>query len=44
MNGMGMTKLTPITKMMAHLTLASLDHTPRSALVSALGWEPPFVP
>jgi spermidine synthase len=36
-NGMGMTKLTPITKMMAHLTLASLDHTPHSALIICFG-------
>ncbi len=50
-NGVGMTNLTPITKMMAHFTLASLDHTPRSALVicfgmgstfrSALSWKIP---
>ena len=32
-NGAGMTVLTPVTKMMAHLTLASLDHPPRNALV-----------
>jgi spermidine synthase len=36
-NGMGMTMLTPITKMMAHLTLASLDHQPQSALVICFG-------
>jgi spermidine synthase len=36
-NGTGMTSLTPITKMMAHLTLASLDHQPRSALVICFG-------
>ncbi len=36
-NGIGMTVLTPITKMMAHLTLASLDHPPRSALVICFG-------
>ncbi|MGB7332888.1 MAG: fused MFS/spermidine synthase, partial [Terriglobales bacterium] len=41
-NGMGMTKLTPITKMMAHLTLASLDHTPRSALVICFGMGTTF--
>jgi spermidine synthase len=36
-NGIGMTMLTPITKMMAHLTLASLDHTPRNVLVICFG-------
>jgi spermidine synthase len=36
-NGVGMTTLTPITKMMAHLTLASLDQPPRSALVICFG-------
>ena len=37
MNGVGMTYLTPITKMMAHLTLASLDQPPRNALVICFG-------
>ena len=41
-NGMGMTKLTPITKMMAHLTLASLDHTPHSALIICFGMGTTF--
>jgi spermidine synthase len=41
-NGMGMTKLTPITKMMAHLTLSSLDHTPKSALVICFGMGTTF--
>jgi spermidine synthase len=41
-NGMGMTILTPITKMMAHLTLASLGHTPRSALVICFGMGTTF--
>jgi spermidine synthase len=41
-NGMGMTILTPITKMMAHLTLASLDHTPRSALIICFGMGTTF--
>ncbi|MFZ0563770.1 MAG: fused MFS/spermidine synthase [Terriglobales bacterium] len=41
-NGMGMTSLTPITKMMAHLTLASLDHSPRSALVICFGMGTTF--
>jgi spermidine synthase len=36
-NGIAMTMLTPITKMMAHLTLASLDHQPHSALVICFG-------
>ncbi|MGO9936441.1 MAG: hypothetical protein ACLPH3_02105 [Terracidiphilus sp.] len=36
-NGYGMTVLSPITKMMAHLTLASLDHQPRNALVICFG-------
>ena len=41
-NGMGMTVLTPITKMMAHLTLASLDHTPHSALIICFGMGTTF--
>ncbi len=41
-NGMGMTKLTPITKMMAHLTLSSLDHAPKSALVICFGMGTTF--
>jgi hypothetical protein len=36
-NGIGITSLDPITKMMAHLSLASLDHTPSSALVICFG-------
>ena len=36
-NGVGITALDPITKMMAHLALASLDHTPSSALVICFG-------
>jgi spermidine synthase/MFS family permease len=36
-NGVGMTVLTPITKMMAHLTLASLEQPPRNALVICFG-------
>jgi spermidine synthase len=36
-NGVGMTFLTPITKMMAHFALSSLDHPPRSALVICFG-------
>jgi spermidine synthase len=41
-NGMGMTALTPITKMMAHFTLASLDHTPHSALIICFGMGTTF--
>jgi len=36
-NGVGITKMTPITKMMAHLPLASLNHTPGSALAVCFG-------
>ena len=36
-NGVGITSLTPITKMMAHLTLASLEEPPRNALVICFG-------
>jgi spermidine synthase len=36
-NGIGITFLTPMTKLMAHLPLASLDHAPRSALVVCFG-------
>jgi spermidine synthase/predicted MFS family arabinose efflux permease len=36
-NGVGMTLLTPITKMMAHFALSSLDHPPRNALVICFG-------
>jgi spermidine synthase len=36
-NGVGITYLTPMTKMMAHLPLASLDHAPRNALVVCFG-------
>ena len=36
-NGVGMTILTPVTKMMAHLPLASLDHPPRKVLVVCFG-------
>jgi spermidine synthase len=41
-NGMGMTKLNPITKMMAHLTLASLDRVPHSALIICFGMGTTF--
>lgn len=36
-NGRGMTGLTPLTKMMAHFTLASLDHPPKAGLVICFG-------
>jgi spermidine synthase len=36
-NGIGITQLTPITKVMAHLPLAFLNHTPRNALVVCFG-------
>lgn len=41
-NGVGMTSLTPITKMMAHFPLASLDHSPRGALVICFGMGTTF--
>jgi hypothetical protein len=41
-NGMGMAKLTPITKMMTHLTLASLDHPPQRVLVVCFGMGTSF--
>lgn len=36
-NGVGLTVLTPITKMMAHLPLAFLDHRPGNTLVICFG-------
>lgn len=36
-NGVGITSLTPITKMMAHLPLAFLDHPPKNALTVCFG-------
>jgi spermidine synthase len=36
-NGMGITSLTPITKMMAHLPLAFLDRPPQNALTICFG-------
>jgi spermidine synthase len=41
-NGVGMTGLTPITKMMAHMPLASLDHPPQNALVICFGMGTTF--
>jgi len=36
-NGVGITALAPVTKMMAHLPLAFLDHQPHNALVVCFG-------
>jgi predicted membrane-bound spermidine synthase len=36
-NGYGVTALTPVTKMMAHLPLAMLDHPPKNVLVICFG-------
>jgi spermidine synthase len=36
-NGVGITSLTPVTKMMAHLTLASLPEPPHNVLVICFG-------
>ncbi len=36
-NGVGMTSLSPVTKMMAHLPLAFLDRPPQNALVVCFG-------
>lgn len=41
-NGFGMTNLTPITKVMAHLPLAFLDHSPQNALVICFGMGTTF--
>jgi spermidine synthase len=41
-NGFGMTNLTPITKIMAHLPLASLDRPPQNALVICFGMGTTF--
>ena len=41
-NGVGITSLTPITKTMAHLPLASLNHSPESALVICFGMGTTF--
>jgi spermidine synthase len=50
-NGVNMTRMTPITKMMAHFPLGLLDHPPRQVLIicfgmgttfrSALSWQVP---
>jgi spermidine synthase len=41
-NGYGMTELSPITKIMAHLPLASLDRPPQNALVICFGMGTTF--
>jgi spermidine synthase len=41
-NGFGMTSLTPITKVMAHLPLAHLDRPPQNALVICFGMGTTF--
>src|SRR5262249_1025069 len=41
-NGVGMTMLTPITKIMAHLPLSSLRQKPESALVICFGMGTTF--
>jgi spermidine synthase len=41
-NGVGITQLTPITKMMAHFPLALLGHKPESALVICFGMGTTF--
>jgi hypothetical protein len=41
-NGVGMTYLTPITKFMAHLPLAFVDHAPRRGLVICFGMGTSF--
>lgn len=41
-NGIGITVLTPATKMMAHLPMASLDHAPQNALAICFGMGTTF--
>jgi spermidine synthase len=41
-NGTGMTGLTPVTKMMAHMPLATLNHPPQNALVICFGMGTTF--
>jgi spermidine synthase len=41
-NGVGITSMTPITKMMAHLPMASLDRPPQNALVICFGMGTTF--
>jgi len=41
-NGVGITSLTPVTKMMAHFPLASLDRQPKDALMICFGMGTTF--
>lgn len=41
-NGVGMTSLTPITKMMAHFTLSQLPQAPKNALIICFGMGTTF--
>jgi predicted membrane-bound spermidine synthase len=41
-NGVGITSLTPITKMMAHMPLAYLNHRPRNVLIICFGMGTTF--
>jgi spermidine synthase len=41
-NGVGMTGLSPVTKIMAHLPLAFLDHSPQKALAICFGMGTTF--
>jgi spermidine synthase len=41
-NGVGMTSLTPITKMMAHFTLSHVQQPPRNALIICFGMGTTF--
>lgn len=41
-NGIGITNLSPVTKMMAHLPLASLEHQPQNALDICFGMGTTF--
>lgn len=41
-NGVGITSLTPVTKMMAHVPLAFLSHRPRNGLVICFGMGTTF--
>jgi spermidine synthase len=42
-NGIAMTRYTPVTKFMAHLPLAMLDHEPRSAVAICMGMGTTFL-
>jgi predicted membrane-bound spermidine synthase len=41
-NGVGITSLTPVTKIMAHLPMASLNHPPQNALTICFGMGTTF--